>query len=471
MKKTFTYLLGVAALLSGAVGANAQSITVDNINYNVTNVRSRTVSLAPNYRSPYKGDFVIPAQVTDTTTNITYTVTAISDYCFASSGPQITSITMPNTIKSVGAQVAPGCSALRKVVFSDQLETMGSGAFAACAVLDSVYLPNSLKTLGSQAFSSCSNLKVVSLGTGIEEIPMMCFYGSAITAVNLPDNIKTVGNSAFGYCRNLKSVHFGKGVQTLGDNLFGSCDSLATLTVDADNAYLTAQDNVLYNKAQDTLYFRLAATPGTSFEVPSTVKVLRQWAFAANKLTSITLPSGLTTISRAAFERCPITSINLPESLDSLGLQAFNYCSQLKEVVVPKNIKYLADQTFYGCTSLEQVTLPASLKNVGSYAFNRDTALKQITVNAVTPPTVGSSAFDQVEVANVKLAVPEGSESLYKAADVWKDFNIVATPTAINQVRVAAAKADGKMFNLAGQQVNSNYKGVVIVNGKKLLNK
>lgn len=471
MKKTFTLLACTAMLLLGAANAGAQTFTVDDVNYNVTDVRSRTVALAPNYAKPYTGDFVIPEQVTDTANGVTYTVTSISDYCFASSGPQLTGITMPNTIRSIGAQIAPGCSSLRKVVFSDQLESMGSGAFAACGTLDSVFLPASLKTMGSQAFSSCSSLRTLSLGTGIEELPMMCFYGTAIAAIDIPDNVKTIGNSVFGWCRNLKTARFGKGVETIGDNLFGSCDSLTALTVDEDNAAFTAIDNVLYNKAQDTLYFRLAATPGTSFEVPSTVKMLQQWAFAANKLTSITLPAGLTTISRAAFESCPLMSIELPASLDTLGLQAFNYCRSLREVTVPEGIRYLADQTFYGCDSLEQVTLPSNLKSVGGYAFARNLSLKRITIGTATPPTVGSAAFDQVETANVELAVPEGSEEAYKDADTWSDFYIITVPTAINRVGTEAKTDDVKAWNLAGQRVGRDRKGIVVVNGQKRLNR
>ena len=43
--------------------------------------------------------------------------------------------------------------------------------------------------------------------------------------------------------------------------------------------------------------------------------------------------------------------------------------------------------------------------------------------------------------------------------------------TGINYVRTYSQKADGAIYNLSGQRVNSSYKGVVIVNGKKVLKK
>ena len=41
----------------------------------------------------------------------------------------------------------------------------------------------------------------------------------------------------------------------------------------------------------------------------------------------------------------------------------------------------------------------------------------------------------------------------------------------INGVTSTGVKKDGRVFNLAGQQVGDDYKGIVIVNGKKIVRK
>ena len=48
-----------------------------------------------------------------------------------------------------------------------------------------------------------------------------------------------------------------------------------------------------------------------------------------------------------------------------------------------------------------------------------------------------------------------------------------ALPTGINDVKVVepTTAKDGAIFNLAGQKVNESYKGVVISNGKKMIQK
>ena len=54
-------------------------------------------------------------------------------------------------------------------------------------------------------------------------------------------------------------------------------------------------------------------------------------------------------------------------------------------------------------------------------------------------------------------------------------FGIVSTfgnsATGINGVYVANKHNDGKMYNIAGQRVGNDYKGIVIVNGKKYIKK
>ena len=46
---------------------------------------------------------------------------------------------------------------------------------------------------------------------------------------------------------------------------------------------------------------------------------------------------------------------------------------------------------------------------------------------------------------------------------------LIDTTTGISKVENLKVAQDGKCFNLAGQQVGKNYKGIVIKNGKKVI--
>lgn len=58
-------------------------------------------------------------------------------------------------------------------------------------------------------------------------------------------------------------------------------------------------------------------------------------------------------------------------------------------------------------------------------------------------------------------------------ADAQNNMQIYrkTSSTGINAVSVGKTATDGKMYNLSGQQVGEGYKGIVIVNGKKMLKK
>lgn len=85
----------------------------------------------------------------------------------------------------------------------------------------------------------------------------------------------------------------------------------------------------------------------------------------------------------------------------------------------------------------------------------------------------GVSGF--VRVAK-DVAVPLGKGYLQltgntAAAPVFYSINIGGGTTGIGQVEVEKGTENGAIYNLAGQRVDASYKGVVIQNGKKYVNK
>ena len=65
-----------------------------------------------------------------------------------------------------------------------------------------------------------------------------------------------------------------------------------------------------------------------------------------------------------------------------------------------------------------------------------------------------------VKQGDVAITYPVNSVNFY-------GFELVKTGTGISSVNAAAAKKDGKTYNMAGQEVSSSAKGIVIKNGKK----
>ena len=82
------------------------------------------------------------------------------------------------------------------------------------------------------------------------------------------------------------------------------------------------------------------------------------------------------------------------------------------------------------------------------------------------PETSGKSVYLKTDFpvkAGVKYyAYTEGSKM-----DVFGFKFALGTSTGISSVNAAAAKKNGKTYNMAGQEVSSSAKGLIIKNGKK----
>jgi hypothetical protein len=65
----------------------------------------------------------------------------------------------------------------------------------------------------------------------------------------------------------------------------------------------------------------------------------------------------------------------------------------------------------------------------------------------------------------------EGTKNFFvKEGAGTNPYQFGTDPSGIINVKKDAVKADGAIYNLAGQRVNKNYKGIVVKNGKKTLN-
>ena len=132
----------------------------------------------------------------------------------------------------------------------------------------------------------------------------------------------------------------------------------------------------------------------------------------------------------------------------------------------------VAESAFRYNENLLSITLPATLTEIGSYAF--------IGTNRLADVYCDADAADVKWEDNANTyQFMEDKATLFHVTDAaaWKakfpDANVTfvdGSETAIKQI--ASSTTDkGVIYNLSGQRVNNHYKGVTIVNGRKVVNK
>lgn len=86
----------------------------------------------------------------------TYEVVGIDDGAFANS--PITSITIPNSVKSIGDAAFQLCSSLTSVTIGESVTSIGDWAFYNCEKLGTLVLGDKVKEIGEEAFNGCNKL-------------------------------------------------------------------------------------------------------------------------------------------------------------------------------------------------------------------------------------------------------------------------------------------------------------------------
>ena len=205
-------------------------------------------------------------------------------------------------------------------------------------------------------------------------------------------------------------------------------NTLQSVTVAADNTYLSSVDGVIFNGDKSILRWYPKGKPGTDYEVPESVKTLAKYSFGGvSALQTIRLPDGLKRIGDCVFSNCPnIATLNLPSSLEFIGF--YSLCSiKVSSMVVPENIRTLHGYFLARCPELTSVELPSTLTEIYQDSFSYDPKLKTVTCRAATPPVIkaGVYVFAGTPIASATLRVPAGSKALYQAAEGWKDFGTI----------------------------------------------
>ncbi len=166
----------------------------------------------------------------------------------------ISYITIPDTIKTIGSMAFYGCSSLVSIYIGESVESIGAKAFGGCSSLEFINIVNTtmigelaftgcsslygfssngmLKVIGKNAFSGCKELSNVDLGEELLYISDRAFTDCiGITDLTFGDKLGYIGNSAFQGCTSLTDVAFGTGELEIEAFAFENCTSLQEITI------------------------------------------------------------------------------------------------------------------------------------------------------------------------------------------------------------------------------------------------
>ena len=353
-----------------------------------------------------------------------------------------------------------------RAVIGDNVEHIPAYLFFRCNGLTSVTIPNSVTSIGVWAFEDCDKIEKVH----ISDIAAWCgiLFGNAdsnplryandlyvndalVTNLAIPDSVTSIGHYAFCGYTGLTSVTIPDSVTSIGDRAFSGCTGLTSVTI--CNSVTSIEDEAFSG-----------CTGLTSVTIPDSVTSIGNSAFSGcTGLSSVTIPDSVTSIGAYAFSGCTgLTSVTIPDSVTSIGAYAFSGCTGLTSVTIPDSvIGSIGDYTFKGCTRLASVTIGDSVTSIGAYAFEDCTGLITVTIGSGVT-SIGSQAFYGC-TGLTSVTIGNGVTSIGSGA--FSDCSNL-TSVYFNAKECADFKENSNVFSNAGKKAE----GMTITFGKNVQN-
>ena len=460
-----------------------------------------------NYNLKYVEKWLVSCKTSASTAKIQAGTVGIADSGFYNCA-SLTSITIPDSVTSIGYEAFSGCSKLNSITVAGNNKHYISDngilfnknkseliCYPAGKTDESYAVPDGVTSIGNGAFEECTGLTSITIPDSVTSIGIYAFYNcSGLTSITIPGSVTSIGRLAFEQCTGLTSITIQDGVKSIGKQAFSDCTGLTSITIpdSVTNIENWAFSNTPFLNEQTTTVkyvgkWAVSCDYGAESAVieSGTVGIADMAFYNCSALTSITIPDSVTSIGNGAFLRCSglevisvsenneyYTSVDgvlfnknktkliccpasrkdksyiIPDSVTSIEDYAFYGCSSLASVTIPDSVTYIGSKAFYGCTSLTSVTIPEGVTSIGECAFGYDGGGNKISdfkINCYTGTAGEAYAMDNDFLFDAHTHV-FGDWEVTKAATCTEDGSQTRTCSDCGAVKTEAIPATGHSF-------------------------
>ena len=438
-----------------------------------------------------------------TSINIPNSVISIEEYAFSGCSG-LTSINIPNSVKSIGSSAFYGCSGLTSINIPESMTCIEAGTFYGCSGLTSITIPYSVTNIGSRAFNNCSTISSITIPNSVTSIGENIFEGcSSLTSIIvekgnktydsrndcnaiietesnhliygcintiIPNSVTSIGNSAFYGCSDLTSINIPNSLTSIGNSAFYGCSGLTSITIPefvtniGEKAFFGAKLRNIVIKAK---------TPPSGFSDDTKSTTFSKQSYYH---TTLMIPEGSWDVYAYSdnwyqfinIREMAYNEVNLTNSkaymMKSATEGSYLFYDSVNDCVGELNETALDDTEENNTWMTVEVEGKHYVYNLGA---------KKYLVSGKT--NTGYSLSDtpaSIDIEDGKDAIVFGkSKEFYmvindKLNAVEDLESQIATTTGIKDIN-ADANQPTIIYNVNGQIVSDNAKGLYIKNGKK----
>ena len=196
----------------------------------------------------------------------------------------MTSVTIPNSVTSIGSSAFANCTSLASRAIPDSVTVIGSNAFyntqyyndksnwingvlymSNCLLntnndfnfTNNYIVENSTRVIAGYAFYYRANLTSITIPNSVISIGDSAFENcSGLTSVTIPDSVTSIYTSAFADCISLTSVTIPDSVTIIDERAFSDCTGLKNIVVLSSDckfgSYIVSEKVKIYGYANST---------------------------------------------------------------------------------------------------------------------------------------------------------------------------------------------------------------------------
>lgn len=233
-----------------------------------------------------------------------------------------------------------------------------NGCFQYKSNIISVTIPNSVISIGESVFRGCTSLENLT-------IP---FVGRSSTSTGF----QGVFGYIFGYTTQTADSGYSSSSSSFTTLTTGSVANAVCSWTDKTYSYrVKTGGSLLFPKY--TTYYGLRSY---WYYIPSSLKNVTVTGGNINTAAFCRVPNigvifnGVGTIGEYAFYNGTPTSITMSESVTSIGNAAFYGCSGLTSITIPNSVTTIGSNAFRNCTSMTRIYIPSSVTTISASSYS-----------------------------------------------------------------------------------------------------